>query len=546
VSRARHAAADTERVPRAFACLLSAAVALTLTPGAQAAPGLVVGFSDDVLKHEPVRASVAASGLGASAFRLTLRWARGQRELSARDRAELDRAVAATRGRFRVVLSVFGATARDAPQSDAERGDYCAYVREALARYPDVRDVVVWNEPNKQYFWQPQYSGDGASLAPAAYEGLLARCYDVLHAFRQDVNVITSTSSRGNDRPDAKSNVSHSPGRFVVGVGAAYRASGRTRPIFDTVGHHPYGEHSRERPWRSHPLSTTIGLGDWSKLVQAYFDGFDGTAQATPGRCVAGRCVPIWYMEMGFQTTVAPNVAWAYSGAENVTNVVPADGNGDPAGSAPDERSLAPDHATQLVDAIRLAYCQPYVEAYFNFMLRDEPNLVAWQSGLLWADWTAKPAWGPFAQVVAAARTHTIDCATVGAAAAGGSAHASPTAAQSSSFAPPRTDVRILRTAWPKTRRFFWRNDLWRFRIATAEDAQFDAAVVDARSGRRLLRVRGSLKTAHFPFVTFARRRLAFGRWYRMKIVVASAANASRTAELASRTFYVSPPRRRH
>src|SRR5215210_5941603 len=272
-------------------------------PGAQAAGGLVVGFSDDMLKHDPARASAAARGLGASAFRLTLRWSRGQRDVSARERADLERALAAAQGRLRIVLSVYGATARDAPHTDGDRADYCAYVRAQLARYSQIRDVVIWNEPNKQFFWQPQYAENDASMAPAAYEALLARCYDVLHALRQDVNVITSTSSRGNDNPDAKANISHSPGTFIVGMGAAYRASGRTKPIFDTAGHHPYGEHARERPWRRHPLSSTIGFGDWDKLVQAYFDAFGGTAQATPGRCVGGRCAQIWYMEMGFQTT---------------------------------------------------------------------------------------------------------------------------------------------------------------------------------------------------------------------------------------------------
>jgi hypothetical protein len=522
--------------------LACAAVALALAPGAQAARGLVVGFSDDMLKHDPARASAGAGSLGASAFRLTLRWSRGQHDLSARETADLERALTAARGRFRIVLSVYGATARDAPQTDGDRSQYCSFVGTVLGRYPQIRDVVIWNEPNKQYYWQPQYAADDASVAPAGYEALLARCYDVLHALRPDVNVITSTSSRGNDNPDAKANISHSPGAFIVGMGAAYRAGGRTRPIFDTVGHHPYGEHPRERPWRRHPLSSTIGLGDWDKLVQAYFDGFGGTAQPIPGRCVAGRCAQIWYMEMGFQTTVLPALAWAYSGAENVPNVVPAAGDGDPVGSVPDEHSLAPDHATQLADAVRLAYCQPYVGAYFNFMLRDEANLPSWQSGLFWADWTAKPAAGPFAQVLEAARADSIDCDTIAAVAASVQESRSPA---STAFPPPRTDVWILRTAWPKARRFNWRNDLWRFRIAAAEDAGYEASLVDVRSGRRILRAHGSLKRAYLTFVVFPRRHLTARRWYRMDVTVASAANAARTIRLTSRPFYVTPPRPR-
>ena len=112
-------------------------------------------------------------------------------------------------------------------------------------------------------------------------------------------------------------------------------------------------------------------------------------------------------------------------------------------------------------------------------------------------------------------------------------------------FPAPRTDVPVLRVLWPPARSFNWRNDLWRFRIAAAEDAQFEARLVDVRSGRRILEARGSLKRAYLAFVTFRRRRLASRRWYRMEVVVASVANASRTAHLASRAFYVSPPRRR-
>ena len=32
--------------------------------------------------------------------------------------------------------------------------------------------------------------------------------------------------------------------------------------------------------------------------------------------------------------------------------------------------------------------------AFFNFQLRDDPDLVGWQSGVLYADGTPKPAYG--------------------------------------------------------------------------------------------------------------------------------------------------------
>jgi hypothetical protein len=540
--------AGTTIARAALAAAAAATLALALAGTAPASPNLFVGFSDDALRYYPGQAAPAAAAVGASAFRLTLRWSRGQRELTALDRMELGRTLFVAVGRFRVVLTVYGRSARDAPQDANERNDFCLYVRDALAHNPLVRDVVIWNEVNKQYFWHPQYDASGASVAPARYGALLAHCWDVLHAFRNDVNLITSTSARGGDNPSASSNVSHSPGRFIVELGAAHRASGRSLPIFDTVGHHPYGETPRERPWRRHPLSTTISQGDWDKLVQAYHDGFSGSSQPTPGRCVDGRCTRIWYMEVGYQTTVAPVVARHYSGGENVAELVPADGPGEPGDARPDERSPAPDHATQLADAVRLAYCQPYVEAYFNFLLRDQSELHAWQSGVLWADWTPKPAYAALARANSQVASGSLDCDRMK-----WSPPPGPTGTVANVFPPPRADVHVLRALWPKARRFNWRHRLWRFRIATAEDATYQARLVRVGRGAGALtasssavfRHAGKLRRAYVSFVTFKRRRLRYGRWYRMEILVTSVANTARTTRLVGPRFYVKPPLRR-
>ena len=116
---------------------------------------------------------------------------------------------------------------------------------------------------------------------------------------------------------------------------------------------------------------------------------FDGTAQSIPS--VPG--VGIWYMEGGSQTAIDTERQAAYSGVENVA-VVPDFVGGEPDAPAPAETSAAPDQYTQALDTIRLAACQPYVRAYFNFLLFDEPRLGGWQSGAYWADRTPK-ARGP-------------------------------------------------------------------------------------------------------------------------------------------------------
>jgi hypothetical protein len=66
--------------------------------------------------------------------------------------------------------------------------------------------------------------------------------------------------------------------------------------------------------------------------------------------------------------------------------------------------------ASQLVDAIRLAYCQPAVGAFFNFLLVDDPNLAGWQSGVLYSNWSAKPSYQAFKSVIAEVNAHRVNC----------------------------------------------------------------------------------------------------------------------------------------
>jgi hypothetical protein len=111
--------------------------------------------------------------------------------------------------------------------------------------------------------------------------------------------------------------------------------------------------------------------------MQALHDAFDGTAQPVPGE----RGVTIWYLEDGFQTAVDPSRAGQYHGTET-------------------DAHLTSDQGLQLATAVRLAYCQPAVGAFFNFQLADERDLGGWQSGVLWADGTPKPSYAAFKQAV--------------------------------------------------------------------------------------------------------------------------------------------------
>ena len=273
---------------------------------------------------------------------------------------------------------------RYAPTTPVDRNQYCAFLRGAVRRLPLISDVEIWNEANSPTYW-PQENG------PETYAALLARCYDVLHARPGPTNVISSTASR------------HDPAGFVFALGVSYRLSGRSRPLFDTFGHNPYPENSAEAPWVLHPDSDVLAEGDYETLMNVLQTSFTGTAQPLPGR----RGVGIWYVEDGFQTVAPPEKRRFYRGRENDPHAVPAVASG-AAGGAGDV-----DQATQLRDAVPLAYCQPAVTGFLNFGLLDEDRLGGWQAGLLWRDGTRKPSYDTFKAVVAEVRRKDTDCSKV-------------------------------------------------------------------------------------------------------------------------------------
>src|SRR3954451_7667382 len=380
--------------------LLALALILVCCGSAAAGPGLLVGVADDDLKwtEDTKTVVLAHQDVGFKAVRLTLRWQTGQSKLDDDGRTYMRRAQAAAKLGQRVVLGVFG-DAASPPVSTDGRAQFCSYVGDALGRAKNVNDVVIWNEANSAGFWRPQQG------AAAADEALLADCYDALHKVRRTVNVITSTSPHED------------PGRFLRGVGDAYRASARTLPIFDTLGHNAYPETTRELPYAAH-TTASLDQGDYVRLMGVLTAAFGGTTQPVPGSgwvetpaTGTGRNaqpalswpVTIWYLEDGFETVVPADRRGRYTGREPNRQLVPA--------VAARQRGVALlDQSSQLKDALELAFCQPAVGAFFNFQFVDEVGLGGWQSGLLWADGAPKPSYDPFKTALAGVAAGTVDC----------------------------------------------------------------------------------------------------------------------------------------
>lgn len=385
-----------------FACaILSFNVASAL-----AGPGLIIGVNDDAPKWQesPTTIQQVENDLGFSYYRVSLSWNPGQTDISATDQTVMTRAVRNADGKH-LLLNVFGKP-DSAPQDDSTRQTFCTYVSNVVGRFATISAVNIWNEVNKASYWRPQFNADGTPASPAAYERLMETCYATIKAAHPDVLVLTSVSPRGNDNPTAASNVSISPANFITDMGLAYKADAHSGRIFDEWGQNVYGENSSERPWKSHPGNTDIAEGDYSRLMNALSSAFSGTGQPVPGT----NGVTIWYLETGYQTQIDSTKSNLYTGTENDAHpLVPVASNGD-IETHPADTSPAPDQGTQLVDAIRLAYCQPAVGAFFNFMLADESNLAGWQSGVLWADWTPKPSYGAFKSVISEVNSGSVNC----------------------------------------------------------------------------------------------------------------------------------------
>jgi hypothetical protein len=355
-------------------------VVLACAGSAHAAPRLRLGFDDDTLKWMTRANQVIAIDhqLGATFTRITIPWRLGEVRPRPVVRTYMGRAAQARAMHQKIVIAVYN-RAEEAPTDDVSREEYCTYVGRLLKRLPSLAAIVIWNEANSPRYWP-------ASSGAAGYEALLARCWDVLHSIKSNVNVVDSTASH------------YDPARFIRELGAAYRASGRQRPIVDTFGHNPYPESASEDPWVSHGKLPVIGEGDYDKLVAALDDAFRFTAQRVP----SATWTRLWYLEDGFQTAVPWTLQPLYSGRENDRHVLPALALED-----------AKSQSEQLVAAISLAYCQPAVGAFFNFELYDEHRLGGWQSGVLYANGVRKESFAAFEQVAAASAAGTIDCSTV-------------------------------------------------------------------------------------------------------------------------------------
>lgn len=366
---------------RTFAATLLVAC-LTLAPSAGAT---LFGVSDDRGKYDDDSGAWffdELTSLGLRANKMTVNWDPAQ-PATIVEKPFLDRSIpqATLRG-VHLSFGIHIGKARSITNSPDAIDEFTAWLQQLAREYPQVTEYVVGNEPNLTRFWQPQFDPKGRGASGIAYAGFLARGYDALKEVNPYITVVgLGLSPRGNDMPNAPSNISTSPVKFIRDVGIGYGRMARDKPLMDVFGFHPYPAKDRDPLSRGYQWPNA-GVANLDRIKQAVWDAFHDTAQPTfweagVSRSLNDEELPLMFKldEVGWQVGIPSGNRDAYHGKESVTTT--------------DERT----QALIYEDLVHTAACDPSVYSLLFFGLIDEPNLDRWQAALVRADKTRRPAW---------------------------------------------------------------------------------------------------------------------------------------------------------
>jgi hypothetical protein len=496
------------------ACLTACCCAAALIVAGSARPAITVGVSEGQ-SSDPASFFGTLNDVGLKQNRVSIVWDPAQPTVIPQQEEIQSWLPLAQAAGVKIVFDLTAKSARDFTSTSGTISQFATFAGEVAQAFPQVKDYVIGNEPNQPYFWLPQFSSAGKPLSAAAYEPVLAQSYDALKAVDPSIDVIgIGLSPRGNDNPNASSNISRSPVRFLHDLGVAYRASGRTKPLMDALAFHPYPAKNTDVPLTGYTWPNA-GLPNLNRIKQAVWDAFNGTAQPTfkeTGKTSFSPPLQFDLDELGWQVAVQPQLAGLYTGAENVPTI--------------DESTQASDYS----QSIQSAECDPDVASLNFFLLRDEPELTRWQSGLERVDGSHRPSYDAVKQTIAGTGGKCQGIVTTW-------KHMAGLVFPAVAWGNLKT-VRLARTT------------AWAIKAGAQEEATYKAGIFKAttkkaqilkalRTGRPkpLLAASGTIK-AKTRVVAFPHRRLKAGR-YVYAIRMLATMNPARTTLLVSRPFTV-------
>ena len=465
--------------------LTCALAALVLAPAASA--DLSVGVADDHAKESPAVAQLfydTMKDVGLKENRITILWDSAAPTTIEHREAIAHAVTVATADGIRITLALYPGRARSITEASSAAGDFAAWAALVARTFPQVKDFIIGNEPNKARFWQPQFNANGKAAACMAYEALLAASYDALKAVDRNITVIgVGLGPRGTDNPRAAGNLSISPVRCIRDLGRAYRASKRTKPIMDELSYHPHPSLATDKLETGYPWPNA-GIPNLARVKQAVWDAFNGTGQ--PMFEEAGmprgpaRTLKLRLNEVGWQVGIPPASRGAYFGKESV--VTTDEGN----------------QAAIYGNLIPYLACDPTVKSALFFNLVDEANLDRWQSGLMRADWTRRPSYAIVKGSILAGQTRC----------------AGRPVRWRHSFKPVGVNIGILRSSRPRSDR----NRRWSFVAGSEEGTLYTAALFRVpRRGKVAPTLRArftrALRTSRVPGATLKTSGRLVGGW---------------------------------
>ena len=350
---------------RARLALLCGLFALLIVPAASASPSIRYGIQDDAWIADGTGTLAQRldrlQALGVQIVRYNLRWdqvaARKPKSPTAMgdptyDWGPSDAFLKGLKAHgIAALVTIYGtppwANGRHAPSwAPKSSSAIAAFGHAAAKRYPWVKRWAIWNEPNQRRWLRP--------TSPAVYTvRLLNPAYAAIHAVIRGAQVAGGvTAPRGNAG-------GVSPIDWIHGMA-------RAGAHLDAYAHNPYplSPHT-ETPWSGGCAGCrTITMATLPKLLNEVARTFG------PKR--------IWLTEYAYQT----NPPDRYIGVSDELQ------------------------AEYMSGAALRAYLAPRVDILIHFLVRDEPSLAGWQSGLLSVSGVAKPSYRAFSLPLAQQSRH--------------------------------------------------------------------------------------------------------------------------------------------
>ena len=333
----------------AVATLVFAALALVPVANAVASTSPAYGIQDDAwLMYGPgtlPQRLATLDALGTHLVRFTLRWDKVAPARPATPRDPADTAYdwgqyetvlrALHADGIAVVVTLYGAPAwanGGHPANWLPQDGYADFAYAASKRFPWIHQWTIWNEPNGRTFAVP--------VSPQAYvRQLLNPAYASLHQ-ASSANVVAGGVTSPRKTPSGVS-----PLAFMQGMKAAGAR-------LDAYAHNPYAVSSQETPFHAPCAHCNVLSMASLPAIRADVTRYFGAA------------TPLWLTEYGYQTN-------------------------------PPDRLLGVSYTLQAryvgQAALRVAE-QPGVTMLIHFLVRDEPSVGGFQSGLFTTGGTAKPA----------------------------------------------------------------------------------------------------------------------------------------------------------